>query len=331
MDREEEINWSEFIRKSIRERLGNPGSREIQKLVYEYQESDVKKLWVLHMLSYGTSKRHTYETAELVFGEEKDELVNEVQADLEELGMENMYEEVDDGMKVGDTIQTAIASNGLSEIIQLVREKIQEAPQEVQEGITVLGLFLRDDLEEESAYVDPDGVERTWSIHSRKDEVSFDKLIGTGLVYKNRYSSNAYNHWWHVIPEYALEIIGEIVTEGSEYNVQHSDVSSRKLGELMDQSEVREFLRWMGGIREYVTTYNEEEEVEERLDELDIEISLSEFKQVRNRLIRNGVLVIDYSPSRSRTGSRSSLPASWIYKITRPALDELPEVLLKKQ
>lgn len=327
MDREEDINWSEHIRKSIRERLGGSPSRKIQKLVGDYQ-SDLDRLWILHMFSYGMSKRYVYETAEMVFGEDKDDVVDEVEANLEERGMERMHDEIEDGIKVGDTIQNTVASYGISKIKQQVKESIKDSPREVRDGIYILSLYLRDRLDRESTSINPEGVERTWEIYT-ESEVAIDDIVSIGLIYKNHYNSNAYNHWYYKIPDYGLELIEEIISDSSDFGIYHSDPKRSTLRDVINEEQPREFLRWMHGSSQYVSTYNEEDDIKVELDDRDIDLTMEEFKEVREDLIQSSVLLIDYSPHRSSTGNRSSRPARWIYQLTQPALDDMPEILLE--
>ncbi|MCJ0619716.1 hypothetical protein JZX76_09395 [Haloarcula hispanica] len=327
MDREEDINWSEHIRKSIRERLGGSPSRKIQKLVGDYQ-SDLDRLWILHMFSYGMSKRYVYETAEMVFGEDKDDVVDEVEADLEERGMERMHDEIEDGLKVGDTIQNTVASYGISKIKQQVKESIKDSPREVRDGIYILSLYVRDRLDRESTSINPEGIERTWEIYTGS-EVDIDDIVSTGLIYKNHYNSNAYNHWYYKIPDYGLELIEEIISDSSDFGIYHSDPKRSTLRDVINEEQSREFLRWMNGSSQYVSSYNEEDDIEDELDNREINLTMEEFAEVREDLIQSRVLLIDYSPHRSSTGNRSSRPARWSYKLTQPALDNMSEILLE--
>lgn len=327
MDREEDINWSEHIRKSIRERLGGSPSRKIQKLVGDYQ-SDLDRLWILHMFSYGMSKRYVYQTTEEIFGKDKDDVVDEVEANLEECGMENMYDEIEDGLKVGDTIQNTIASYGITKIKEHVKESIKEAPREVQDGIYILSLHVRDRLDRESTSISPEGVERTWEIYTGS-EPDIDDIVNTGLIYMNHYNSNAYNHWYYKIPDYGLELIEEIISESSNFGIYQSDPKKSTLRDMIHEQQSREFLRWMNGSSKYVSTYNEAEDIEDELEDRDLDLTMEEFIEVREKLIQSRVLLIDYSPHRSSTGNRSSRPARWVYELTQPALDDMPEILLE--
>ena len=328
MDEEEDINWSEHIRKSIRERLGGSPSRKIQKLVGDYQ-SDLDRLWILHMFSYGMSKQYIYQTAEEVFGEDKDDVVDEVEADLEERGIERMHDEVEDGHKAGDTIQNTIASYGISKIKEHVKASIKDSPREVKDGIYILSLYVRDRLDRESTSINPEGVERTWEIYTGS-EVDIDDIVSTGLIYKNRYSSNAYNHWYYKIPDYGLELLEEIIEDSSEFGIYHSEPKKSTVRDVVDDEKSQEFLRWMNGSSKYISTYNEEEDIKDELEDEGIDLTFDEFTEVREDLIQDKVLFIGYSPHRSSSGSRSSRPARWVYRLTQPALDKMPHILLEE-
>jgi hypothetical protein len=328
MDEEEDINWSEHIRKSIRERLGGSPSRKIQKLVGDYQ-SDLDRLWILHMFSYGMSKQYIYQTAEEVFGEDKDDVVDEVEADLEERGIERMHDEVEDGHKAGDTIQNTIASYGISKIKEHVKASIKDSPREVKDGIYILSLYVRDRLDRESTSINPEGVERTWEIYTGS-EVDIDDIVSTGLIYKNRYSSNAYNHWYYKIPDYGLELLEEIIEDSSEFGIYHSEPKKSTVRDVVDDEKSQEFLRWMNGSSKYIGTYNEEEDIKDELEDEGIDLTFDEFTEVREDLIQDKVLFIGYSPHRSSSGSRSSRPARWVYRLTQPALDKMPHILLEE-
>ena len=98
---------------------------------------------------------------------------------------------------------------------------------------------------------------------------------------------------------------------------------------MINEEQSRELLRWMNGSSRYVSTYNEEEDIEDQLEDEDIDLTLEECTEVREKLIQDKVLLIDYSPHRSSTRNRSSRPARWAYKLTQPALDDMLEILLE--
>lgn len=327
MEEENDINWSEHIRKSIRERLGGSPSRKIQKLVGDYQ-SNLDRLWILHMFSYGMSKQYVYQTAEEVFGEEKDDIVDEVEADLKERGIEKMYDKIEDGHKAGDTIQNTIASYGISKIKEHVKSNVKNSPREIKDGIYILTLYVRDYLDRESTSINTEGVERTWKIFLGS-EVDIDDIVNTGLMYKNYYSSNAYGHWYYKIPDYGMELIEEIIKNPSAFGIYHSEPKKSTLRDVVNNKQSQEFLKWMNGSSKYISTYNEEEDIEDELESEDIDLTFDEFTKVREDLIQEGVLFIEYSPHRSSTGNRSSRPARWVYKLTKPALDNMPHILLE--
>lgn len=90
------IDWSETICRSVRRRLGNPGSPPIQKLVADYRD-DINRLWALHMLSHSISTQHVCETMELIFGSDQSDIVDAVETELANRDIDGMYSRTADG------------------------------------------------------------------------------------------------------------------------------------------------------------------------------------------------------------------------------------------
>ena len=120
-----------------------------------------------------------------------------------------------------------------------------------------------------------------------------------------------------------------MISDPSDFGIYHSDPTKSTLRDLIDEEPSREFLRWMNGSSKYISTYNEEEKIEDQLEDKEIGLTLEEFTEIREKLIQDKVLLIDYSPHRSSTGNRSSRPARWAYKMTQPVLDNMSEILLE--
>lgn len=326
MDKQDEVNWSELIRKSINARLGGSGSRKIQKLVEEYSD-DLEKMWVLHMFAHNIEKRYVYESAQQVFGEDKDDIVDEVEDDLEENGLLRMYDEVDGDTKVGDAILSSIAIYGRTDIEEQVRATISDSSKKIRDGVFLLSLFVRERIDREFMSINPEGFERTWKIYTG-EEAEMDELVETGLIYRNYYSSNAYSHWYHKIPDYGMEMLEDVIEDTGQLRIHGPDITGYTMRKVLQDDDKAAFLRWMGGARKYIPTYEEEEEIQEELEENEIGLSWDDFQEVRDQLVRDGILIIDYRPNRSRAGRRSSRPAQWVYTLTEPAQRELPGILL---
>lgn len=324
----DEIDWSETICRSVRRRLGNPGSSPIQKLVADYRD-DINRLWALHMLSHSISTQHVCETMELIFGSDQSDIVDAVETELANRDIDGMYSRTADGYRVGDTIRGAIACNGLADLKSYTKTQIQDAQLEIRKGLFVLSLFLWNRLDGEGATIHPKGVERTWQTYADDTEVEFEELIARGIAYKKYHDANAYKHWNHLIPEYSLSILNACIDRTSSISFPGTYPGKSTLRELYADDACREVIEWTGGTFASHRAHSEEEYIQNTINEQDISLTVEEFKTARDQLIQNGVLVLDYDPRRRSAGSRSSQPAKWQYRLTPPARNALPKVLLE--
>lgn len=333
MKREDGVNWSEFIRNKIEERLSEADRRRIEKLVEKYgNESDLQRLWILHMFGLRVDNRRIYETAEYLFEEDLDDVVDEVKRDLEDNHISNLYERAPDGERYGDIIVDVIEEKYGDTLHEEVQKRLDAVDQVVLQGVGLLTHYIGDNLDADYARVNMDGFERTWQILS-DEEIDADQLLKTGLAYKDRYRSNAYSYTLYRIPAYALDMIMEIIDEDGKYGVRNFTPSRKAIQDLMATDELNVFLSWMEGTTTYVNKYNEEEMIKEALEEMDEEVDLTidDFKELHEKLVKENILIIDYSPHRSSTGGRSSRPGRWIYKLTDSSLEILSENLIKQQ
>lgn len=324
MDRSDKV-WSDFVRNSIREELLREDAaiaeNNISRLVQDSID-DIEKLWILHMFAEGISERRVYETAETLFGEARDDTVQNVidAASNQEVSLD-----------AGEELKAAIARQGREKLLEQVRLNIQGADRELKQGIYLLTHYVTGKFDSDYAYVKRDGFERTWEIYSDLDsaDADFDRIVGIGLAYKNYYSSNAYSHSNPRIPEYALEILQDLRSNPEADRFRISGTKT-KLGDLLNNNHIQEFLRWMSGHRKWVSAYSEDDEVREDLadEEQGLEITFEEFERARQELVQSNALYIDYSPNRSSTGGRSSRPARWRYEITESGMQEIAEHLL---
>jgi len=124
-------------------------------------------------------------------------------------------------------------------------------------------------------------------------------------------------------------VIEEIIEDSSGFGIYHSEPKKSTIRDVVNHEQSQEFLRWMNGSSKYIGTYNEEEDTKDELEDEDIDLTFDEFTEVREDLIQDKVLFIDYSPHRSSTGNRSSRPTRWEYRLTQPALDKIPHILLE--
>jgi len=324
MDRSDKV-WSDFVRNAIREELLREDAaiaeNNISRLVWDCSD-DIEKLWILHMFAEGISERRVYETAETLFGEVRDDIVQSVidAASSHEVSLD-----------AGEELEAAIARQGREKILEQVRSNIQDADRELKQGIYLLTHYVTGKFDSDSARVIRDGFERTWEIYSDldADDADFDRIVGIGLAYKNYYSSNAYSHSYPRIPEYVLEVLKDMRSDPEADRFRRTKT---KIGDLLDKNHIQGFLQWMSGHRKWVNAYSEDDEVREDLadEEQEVQITFEDFERAREELIQSNALYIDYSPSRSSTGGRSSRPARWRYEITESGMQEIAEHFLRE-
>jgi len=328
MEERKDINWSEFIRKKIIEEIEYPRTpRKIKKIVQDYH-SDIYKLWILHMFSYNIDINEIYETAELIFGKEMDSEVDKVRADLNTLGTTKMYDKLDNGLYVGEAIRVEIENNGGVDIEGEIKERIKQLSDAIKKGIYLLSFYVLDDLDKDHTYIMPQGFEKTWMIYIGEN-VDTDDIFRSGILYKNYYYSRAYSHWFHIIHNYGLDILGELNKNPSDFEIHGVFSSEYSIKKMLEREDVKKFLRWMGGIRKHINTYQEEEEICKQLEEKGIELKMEDFKKVQNELVKEMILRFDFWPGRKRAGRRSSTPAYWVYKLDDRSLDYITDTLLK--
>jgi len=329
MNEKTDINWSEFIRKKIIEKLDYPKiPSKIKKLVQEYN-SDLYKLWILHMFSYSLSINEIYETAELIFGKEMYSEVDRVRTDLENIGINRMYDKVSDtDISVGEAIRAEIRNNEIIDIEEEIKKKIKQLPDVVKKGVYLLSLYVLDDLDKDHTYIMPEGFERTWRTYIGGN-IDMDNIFKTGILYKNFYSSHAYRHWWHIIHNYGLNVLEEINKNPANFGIYISHPDEYSIKKLIEREDVKKFLKWMGGRKKIIAAYPEEEEIRRQLDEENIGLKIEEFKRIRDEMVKALMLRFDFWPDRRRAGKRSSTPSYWIYRLDDKSLDYITDMLLK--
>jgi len=325
-----EINWSEFVREKIKERiyLTKPTERKIERFIKRYG-NDLKKLWILHILSEGIPKKDAYNIAELIFGEEVDETVDNLEKEMEELNIRQIHKRLNEGSLVRDALQREINLMGIENIKRKVKNDIKNSSNEVKNGIILLCSYVEDNFDRDRCTINLDGFERTWKIYVGQN-VDMNDLLSTGIVYKYFYSSNAYGYWTLRVPRYGLDILEEIYHGNGIKEVSYNKPSYSTVKNLLNNDDNREFIKWMEGSRKYVKEYEEEKELKREFDETNIDISIEDFKKIREDLIKKDVLVINYNPHRSNTGRRNSKPAKWRYEFTNSALTHIADILMEK-
>ncbi len=312
MDLQGETNWSEYVRKRIREKLEHPkATQKIETLVGNYK-TDLKKLWTLHMFATRLPENHIYETANLLFEKNADLIVDNVKTDLEKAGLPDMHRRLPTDIQVGEKIQSTITTEGLEGIKERTKKNIAKASDNALDGIYLLSLFLRKKLDNKRAKVSPRGFKRTWDICS-EEEVNSKDLIETGIMYKS-----------HVIPGYSLDLLNKIIEESEDFGIGRSDPSETKIQDFVEREKVIEFLGWLNGTSKSINVYNEEKQIEKELKENEIDLSLNEFKEIRKKLVNKNILIIRHGTPKNTPQDGNDKPAKWKYELTQPVINSVP-------
>lgn len=297
--------------------------RKIEKIV-EDCESDLNKLWILDMFANNISKNNVLETAELIFKENMDIMTDNVEAELKVSEITDMTAEIKENLQVGEAIRANIGKKELPRMKEKVKSLANDSSKTVKEGIHLLSLYVRNDFDQFQTQISKKGFERTWKIFSEQEEVDSDKLVKTGLVYKKHHEEDNRNYWSYIVPNYSLELLENLVEGTSKLRIPCSQPSENEIKDQIEEQRVKEFVRWMQGTNKYIDASREEEQEKKELEEKEINLTLDEFKETRNELVKENILILKYSPARNGSSSENGKPAAWKYELTRPVINSVP-------
>lgn len=303
--------------------MGKPTAIQKTEKIVEDCESDLNKLWILDMFATNISKNNVTETAQRIFNEEMDLIVDNIEAELEVTEMAEMEEEIKEDLQIGEAIRANIAKVESDRIKSEIRNRVEDATKTTREGIHLLSLYLRDDFDQFQTHVARKGFERTWETLSG-DEVDLDDLVEKGLLYKKHQSDNTRSFWNYVVPHYSLELLEELVEESSKLDISLPEPSENEIREKIEEKEAKEFVKWLQGTSKYIKESTEEKQVEKELENKEIDLSLDEFKEIREELVKGNILIYDYSPKRDSSKNNNEKPATWKYELTRPVINSVP-------
>ncbi|WP_010479925.1 hypothetical protein [Thermococcus zilligii] len=331
MDGHPEINWSEILRRCIHQHLQKIEGTSPKFLeILEAYEGDIKKLWALHVyLSIfphnSSERRYILKTLNLLFGNDSENILEEIERDLEK-----RFPEMDHRLRDA-FLEFFENSEFIEPIYNEVAKRITSASSNQKLGVWLLEKFVQGDIFGNRNHVYPEGINRTYSIIVGDTNVKIaDELVKLGLMYIDYYESRAYSHWWYIVPGYALDFLSALKDQHDKFGWYSWKPERIAVGTLLQDVKVLEFLKWMGGTVKYIEVYMEEEKIKEELNEAGLNIGYVEFIEIRKALISEGLLIIDYFPHRRHTGKRSSSPATWVYKIPPESVHVLGEVILTK-
>ncbi len=323
MERRKDVNWSEVIRRAIREKLQFPEAfQRLEELVRDYVVAkDEVSLRVLHLRATLLSRWMITRNIEVMYGRDSLKKAEEALNRLDELGLLNRYY-LSENISVSEAIETALFDQGVIDLFteKLVRS-IKSGSRELQDAVWIISQY-------ESNHIVEDGLLRTFELaFGEKAKVIIEELMRIGLLYRDLYDSRAYTYYYYRIPDYAMDTLRDVHERPFEYNIYDKGYENlkRRIRELLEDKVFRGFLEWLGGRIKYVEAFREEEEARKFQQKYGVS-----FDEMVSQLVKDHVLIIDYSPHRRRVGRRKSWPAEYIYKLTPDAQKALMECLFER-
>lgn len=83
------------------------------------------------------------------------------------------------------------------------------------------------------------------------------------------------------IPDYKLELIEEIIENPSDFGIYRSGSKKSTIKDTVTDKQSQKFFRWMNGSSKYIGTYNEEEDIKDELEDENLDLTFSEFTEIR--------------------------------------------------
>ncbi len=220
MERHPEINWSEVLRRCIYQHLqkieGTP--HEFLDILESYQ-SDIKKLWTLHVylsiFPYNASERvYILKTVQLLFGKGAEDILEEVEQDLRRHFPEMNYQIRHAFLEFFEN------SDFIDPIYHEVIKRVTSASYTQKLGVWLLEKFVQNTLFGTQEHVSPEGINRTYHILTEDTETKIvDELVQLGLMYVDYYESRAYSHWWYLVPGYALDFLSAFKDNNAKFGL----------------------------------------------------------------------------------------------------------------
>lgn len=323
MNERGEINWSEFIRDSIRQKVSESDHRQIQKLVEEYN-NDLPRLFALYMYAERIPTRQIYETIEYLFDEKQDTIVDDVNTDIEQLHLPALYKRAPSGKQYSDIITGEIIDQAGDKIRSYVQNRVTKSSKETGIGISMLPYFIQNRANDDIAFVKQRSLSRTWS--TQTDEgIDTDQILSTGLVFADHYSSNAYSYPQYRVPAYAIGLIEDIEHRPTQFDIPSPNPTQSEIEQLKQTDGFKQFMKWLGGTNPSVP----ERETKNEIKIISEETGLSHNKvlSIRQNMVENNLLLFEYSPNFSSTNSQRFSSSSWEYILTRPGQQLLIEYI----
>jgi len=321
-----DINWAEVLREAIRSTLNEPILPvTIENLIRSLRGSNAwEMLLCLYLKAELLSPRYVLRNLEIMYPGRATEIVDRLNSMLREQGIDPNLSGSFEGRFLRDLAKEGLLMYGVYDKFEReIRDKLSKEGWDINKAAWLLSQYLIEDPHrgyETVFWVEPHGFIRTLGILLGREDVTdvVNRLVEIGLAFWDYYSSRAYSHEMIRGADYARPIFIELST-----NKNYLSYST----DLLRDENFLAFLKWLSG--EYGLDFRAVVEYEEEEAKKELKSS-KPFDEVLKKLVRRGIVLIDYWPYRRRVGRRSSMPPHWVYKLTPIAKREiLPRLLIE--
>jgi len=317
--KEEPVKVSEDLVDRIIEDIRTEKIRKLKALLQKYiKDKNYKKIYSLLIWLNTGDIEDLKNNFAIKFKEDPEEVVNELFNELKSCRIKSPHDKIDSESVEAFIREELIQNNIFDFLYEMCKNGVLNSSEFVRKSVWLLSQYGS------SCY--PQGYLKTLSILSGESVNNIEeKLIELGLIFKVKEKWRYVDSKW-VIPEYALRFIEEIKQNPSMI-VKEIDKEKlkRTIEELLKKDNIKTFL-----IKLYQNRYlkqDENESYEDFIKRVGKEWNITSLQEILDILIKNGILLINYSPAWS--SRRYYYPAYYIYEIT-PFASEIVKSCVSK-
>jgi hypothetical protein len=335
MNQHETTNWSNFIRKRIKQEVDHPNPpRKIKQFINENilnSEHRIELAWALHLLIRNSKEYCRNKTASQLFEEMKlKQPLVEMESKLDSAGLGELDQDVGRGLTVKQALKEELADSGLiDEIKNSCNQRIRDASREDRRLVWLLAHYVADDLDKNTVSVKPHGIAKAYALVTQQ-EYDVDRvtniLTELGLFYHGHHDTTQYSYRSHIVPNYALSLLEDVANDDKNIVSGAFSPESNEIRTRLNEKEFIHLLNWLDGSHKYVVKDQEDSEIDQSHFD-----NITDFHEYVGQLIRKGIIIVKYRPHRSSKGGNSGArPAKWKYEIDKGAYPAMGKAVIEE-
>ncbi|QEE16818.1 hypothetical protein DSAG12_02648 [Promethearchaeum syntrophicum] len=329
MDKKNEINWSQIIRNILIEYIKiEDFPLHFRRIVKKHKLSENWDLLkAFYLFSANDDKKSLRSNLYTVFDERADEIENDLKKTLIDLGIQYKVE-IPKEQNIKENILNILFEEGVISDLEGEIDRLfehVEIKSKINEAIWYLGLYLKDesDFEPNSVSFAGDGLNIYFSHLFDDPEKIINELIKIGVLSQSNYRSNAYSYTIYRLLDQSIKLVKEIQLNPEKYSLTHLDLS-QNIEDLLHHERNRFLIKSLDQGLDVHNRYNNTiQDFEEKFGE-------GSFNDTLDELVKKGIIICNYSPSRKRSGKRGAMRSSLYYKLSKTGEEKLKEYILNR-